>query len=71
MKTNIYELYYKDTLRAKGTAREIANELGISVDTVKFFGTPTYQKRRKTENRHYLVKIGELSRKELESGRKN
>ena len=67
MKTNIYELYYKDTLRAKGTAREIADELGISVDTVKFFGTPAYNRRRKnTENRHYLVKVGEKKRSKNE-----
>ena len=66
MNTNEYALYKGEELIGIGTAEELANKLGILKSTVKFYGTPAYNRRRKnTENRHYLVKVGDFKRKKV------
>lgn len=44
-----YALYKEDRLLAAGTAKEIAEQLGIAESTVRFYGTPS--QRRKTSPR--------------------
>lgn len=56
---NVYALYLNDEIISMGTVAEIANELGIHQDTVRFYGYPCYAKRRaKAKDRRYLVQIG-------------
>ena len=56
--------YYnrQDELVMTGTLQEIADEIGISKETVKFYSYPTYRKRTKKGIR--VVKIDELERVE-------
>jgi hypothetical protein len=55
MKQREYALYKGDTFLTIGTAREIAKQLGINVKSVLFYGTPTYTKRTKGENKMVLL----------------
>lgn len=53
-----YALYQGEKLLAIGTAKEIAEQRGIKVDSVLYLGTPSYLKRRKrTEGVMVLVKL--------------
>lgn len=68
MNTNEYVLYKGEEVIAMGTAQEIADKLGITKDTVKFYGTPAYKRRRKnSKTRHYLVKVGDFKRKKVKN----
>lgn len=40
-----YAMYRGEDLLCIGTIREIAEELNVKVETVRFYLTPTYQKR--------------------------
>ena len=51
-----YALYKGDELLAMGTKREIAEQLGVSVNSVSHYGTPVYA-RRTSENGRRLVKL--------------
>lgn len=53
-----YALYKGDTLLAVGTVKEIAYMLKIKVDTVYFYGTPTWLKRT-SEKARRLIEIEE------------
>lgn len=55
-KVKEYALYKGDELLAMGTKREIAEQLGISVDTVTLYGTPSHA-RRISENGRRLIKL--------------
>lgn len=46
-KEKVYALYEGDKFLTLGTLKEIANELGINVKSVLFYGTPAYLKRTK------------------------
>lgn len=58
----VYALYMGDEIMALGTAKEIAEHLSITVETVWFYGTPRYKRQceqRKTpyEKTRFLVRI--------------
>lgn len=53
----IYALYKGEELLAMGTAKEIATQMKVKVDTVLFYQQAVY-KRRTSENARRLVKIG-------------
>lgn len=57
MQMKEYALYKGDELLAMGTKREIAEQLGISVDSVTCYGTPSYAKRTSENNGRRLVKL--------------
>ena len=44
-KEKIYALYKGDVFIAMGTKKELAKYIGVSVRTIEFYATPTYQKR--------------------------
>ena len=56
-----YALYKGEELLCLGTAKEIAKELHILPETVKFYGTNTYQrrleKRKNVRNARVLVEL--------------
>lgn len=56
MQVKEYALYKGDELLAMGTKREIAEQLGISVRSVSFYGTPIYD-RRTSKNGRRLVEL--------------
>lgn len=53
---NEYALYKGEKLVSMGTAKEIANELNVSVPTIYSYGTPRNERRNKG-NRLTLVKL--------------
>ena len=54
-----YALYRGEEVLAIGTKNEIARTLGIKPETVLFYGTPSYRKRRKTDDRRILIRLDE------------
>jgi DNA-binding CsgD family transcriptional regulator len=56
MQVKEYALYKGEELLAIGTKREIAEQLGVSVNSVSHYGTPVYA-RRTSENGRGLVKL--------------
>nr|DAJ48101.1 MAG TPA: helix-turn-helix domain protein [Caudoviricetes sp.]DAS33631.1 MAG TPA: helix-turn-helix domain protein [Caudoviricetes sp.] len=56
MQVKEYALYKGDELLAMGTKREIAEQLGVSVSTVGYYGTQVYA-RRTSENGRRLIKL--------------
>ena len=44
-KEKIYALYKGDSFIAMGTKKELADYLGVTIRTISFYSTPTYQKR--------------------------
>ena len=52
----MYSVYKGDKEIAFGTIEEIANQLKVKEDTVRFYGTPTYMNRT-SENGRRLVKV--------------
>lgn len=52
-----YALYKGEDIIAIGTKKEIAEQLGIKEDTVRFYGTPTWKKRNKGSNHKILIKL--------------
>ena len=53
---NEYALYKGDELLAMGTVREIAKQLGIREKTIRFYGSPSQEKRSSNKARR-LIKI--------------
>lgn len=49
MQVKEYALYKGEELPAMGTKREIAEQLGVSVNSISHYGTPVYA-RRTSEN---------------------
>lgn len=54
-----YELYKGYELLAIGTVNEIAHEIGVKPATVRFYGTPAYQRHVKGENTRILIEVDE------------
>lgn len=56
-----YALYKGENLIGMGTLKELANQKGVQLETIKFYLTPTYQrrlaKRKKVRNALELVEI--------------
>ena len=57
MQMKEYALYKGDELLAMGTKREIAEKLGVSVNTITFYGAPSYAKRTNEKNGRRLVEL--------------
>lgn len=57
MQVKEYALYKGQELLAMGTKREIAEQLGISVRSVSFYGTPSYAKRTSEKNGRKLIEL--------------
>lgn len=51
----VYALYKGERLLADGTIHEIAEKMGVQVESIRFYKTPTYQRRVKGENRRVVV----------------
>ena len=49
-KPGIYAMYKGDELLATGTIKEIAKEMGITVETVRYMTSPAHRKRCKGHN---------------------
>jgi len=54
-----YALYKGEDILAIGTLEEIAASLGVAVETVKFYGMPSYLKRIKGQNARELIELEE------------
>lgn len=52
-----YAIYKGDNLLCIGTPKECADFMGVKVETVKFYLTPTYQRRvaKRKNARNYLT----------------
>lgn len=57
-KDKMYALYHGDEILTIGTAKELANYLGVNERTIKFYSTPTHKKRIKNSS-YLVVKIEE------------
>lgn len=56
IRINEYAVYKGEGIISIGTVEEIAEELNIKKDTVRFYGTPSWIKRT-TESARRLVKL--------------
>lgn len=56
---NDYALYKGDMFVSLGSIKEIAKEMGLKEATVKFYASPSYQKRVPAGNGYILIKIEE------------
>lgn len=58
-----YALYKGEDILSIGTVREIAEEQGVLIDTIKYYKTQAYQnkiaKRKRTKNTRILVLLQE------------
>lgn len=54
-----YALYKGENMLAIGTLQEIANEMKIKINSVRYIKTPSYQKRGTDKNRRVLVDLEE------------
>lgn len=52
---NEYALYKGDTLIAIGTVHEIAEQTGLSVNSIRNYGTPSYRKRNNNSSHHNIL----------------
>ena len=54
----IYAMYKGEECIAIGNVYQLAKELNVKIDTIRFYLTPTYQKRKKnSKNRRVLVRV--------------
>ncbi|MFJ7736413.1 hypothetical protein ACIQ2D_08715 [Lysinibacillus sp. NPDC097287] len=54
-----YALYKGDELLSIGSIRKLAEEFKVGERTIKFYMTPTYQKRTSERKGRRLVKLSE------------
>lgn len=54
-----YALYKGDEIKTIGTKEELAKYLGVTVETISFYSTPTYRKRNKRGNNFIVIRIKE------------
>lgn len=52
-----YTLYKGDTIIAEGTVKEIAQQTGVSVNTLWQYAAPSYKRRIKGKNYKELVPL--------------
>ena len=52
-----YALYKGDKLLGIGTAQELAELTGVSVGTIHYYNTPTYQRRTNPDRARRLIAI--------------
>lgn len=55
-KKKVYALYKGDTNLCDGTIKEIAEKMNLSVETIRFYKSNTYKKRR-TDSEKFLELI--------------
>lgn len=55
----IYGLYKGDEFIDVGTAKELAEKLGVKKETIWFYATPTNHKRNNSDKRIQAVKFKE------------
>ena len=58
-----YALYKSEEILAMGTIFEIALEMGVTVETIKYYGCNSYKKKlakRKKQTARVLVEIGNM-----------
>lgn len=56
-KPKTYALYKGDKLLGIGTAQELAELKGVSVITIHYYNTPTYQRRTNPDRARRLIAI--------------
>ena len=57
MQAKEYALYKGEELIAMGTKREIAEQLGVSVNSISHYGTPVYARRTDDSKGRRLIKL--------------
>ena len=62
----IYAIIQRDRTLAEGNIKEIAEQLGVSFETVKFMLSPTYFKRAQGTHKRYPVFLYDLDELEDE-----
>lgn len=55
MQKVVYALYRGDTFIDMGTTRYLAQLIGVSERTIKFYNTKAYKRRRKDDGNSYVV----------------
>lgn len=56
--SKIYAMYKGDDCIAMGTIIQLSKQLGVSIQTIRFYLTPSYKKRvKKGKNRRELIKV--------------
>lgn len=56
--SKIYAMYKGDDCIAMGTIIQLSKQLGVSIQTIRFYLTPSYKKRvKKSKNRRELIKV--------------
>jgi hypothetical protein len=60
-----YALYKGDELLTVGTKKELAKYLNVSENTIRFYASPTYQRRNKKGNGYLVVKVEDDEEKEV------
>lgn len=56
--SKIYAMYKGDDCIAMGTIIQLSKQLGVSIQTIRFYLTPSYRKRvKKGNNRRELIKV--------------
>lgn len=61
MAEKLYTLYKGDKVLAEGTLKEIEQQTGVSVNTLRQYATPSYKKRIKGKNYKELVPLDTYS----------
>lgn len=55
--TATYVLYRVDEVIDIGTAQEIADRRGVKADTIRFYGTPSYQGRIRNRDKKLVAEM--------------
>ena len=56
--SKIYAMYKGEDCIAMGTIIQLSKQLGVSIQTIRFYLTPSYKKRvKKGKNRRELIKV--------------
>lgn len=56
-KIKTYALYKGDEFIDIGTTKELAEKIGVSETSIRFYSTPTYVKRNRKGNCYVVVRI--------------
>lgn len=64
-----YTLYKGDMIIAEGTVKEIAQQTGLAVNTIKYYARPTHERRCKGTNHKMLVPLDVYSIGRVDNGR--
>ena len=54
---NYYALYKGEDPLCTGTKQELADYLGVSIETISFYASPTYKKRNPKGNNYLVFRI--------------